>query len=47
MSFVQVVLDNSTEFSAVQAAVSKTVAQELARMAEFCEELANGKYPIC
>lgn len=47
MSFVQVALDKATELPALEGSIHKTVARELARMAEFCEELANGKYPIC
>jgi S-adenosylmethionine synthetase len=47
MSFVQVVLDNAMEFPALEASIRQTVSRELARMAEFCEELARGKYPIC
>ena len=47
MSFVQVVLDRTTDFAALEESIRRTVVHELTRMAAFCEELAVGKYPIC
>jgi S-adenosylmethionine synthetase len=47
MSFVQVILDNGTESPGLRACIRETLEHELGRIAEFCQELANGKYPIC
>ncbi|HLN84894.1 MAG TPA: methionine adenosyltransferase [Candidatus Limnocylindrales bacterium] len=44
---VQVALDRATTLADVEIAIRRIVARELARMAQFCQELASGKYSLC
>jgi S-adenosylmethionine synthetase len=47
MTSVQVALDAETKLADVEGPIRKIVARELERMAQFCQELANGKYSVC
>ncbi len=47
MCSVQVVIDGATKLAAVQESIRGVVVRGLSRMAEFCHELASGKYSIC
>jgi len=44
---VQVALNAATKLVTVVAPINKIVARELERMAQFCQELARGKYSVC
>jgi S-adenosylmethionine synthetase len=47
MTSVQVALDAETELVDVEESIRNIVARELERMAQFCQELASGKYSVC
>jgi S-adenosylmethionine synthetase len=47
MASVQVALDGATPWVGIEASIRQIVTRELARMTQFCQELASGKYPIC
>jgi S-adenosylmethionine synthetase len=47
MTSVQVALDAETKLADVEEPIRKIVARELERMAQFCQELASGKYSVC
>jgi S-adenosylmethionine synthetase len=47
MTSVQVALDAETKLADVEEPIRKIVARELERMAQFCQELASGKYSMC
>jgi S-adenosylmethionine synthetase len=47
MTSVQVALDAETKLADVEGPIRKIVARELERMAQFCQELASGKYSVC
>jgi S-adenosylmethionine synthetase len=44
---VQVALAGPTKLGDVEAPIGKIVGRELARMAQFCQELASGNYSVC
>jgi len=44
---VQVKIKSGAKLSAIAEPVRLIVSREIERMAEFCKELAQGKYPIC
>lgn len=44
---VQVGLEKNTKLADVEEPIRQITAHELARMAEFCQELASGKYSVC
>jgi S-adenosylmethionine synthetase len=47
MTSVQIALDAETKLADVEEPIRKIVARELERMAQFCQELASGKYSVC
>jgi S-adenosylmethionine synthetase len=44
---VQVELENQRSLAEVSEPIRRIVSREFARMPQFCDELAAGKYPIC